>query len=207
MEEKTRLEGKLTPGTRIRDSVVKKEVEDLVFQMLYLLGYDPLRDPDLLNTPKRVAKAWAELLDFDPGPCSTTFEDEGSYNQMVIVKDIKFVSMCSHHLLPFIGEAAVGYIPGGRVLGLSKIPRIFQAKAHGLQLQERIGRQVAEALPEVLQDDCLGVAVVIEAMHTCMCARGPRSFSPTVTRYMTGQFSNDPVIRQEFYSLLKGLGK
>ena len=192
---------KFVNGMRLNDQVARLEVEDLIFKLLYALGYDPLRDEDLNDTPRRVGGFWSEFLDFNAGNCATSFEDEGSYNQMVIVSDIKFMSICSHHLLPFVGEAIVGYIPGGRIIGLSKIPRIFQAKAHALQMQERLGRQVAEELPRILEDDCLGVMVVIQAVHTCMCGRGPKAFSPTTTRYSTGFFKDDPLVRNEFYSL------
>ncbi len=189
-------------GTRIKKQVNFLEIQDLTHELLYALGYDLLNDRDLVGTPRRVAGFWKEFLDYDPGNCNTSFEDVGSYNQMVIISKIQFMSMCSHHLLPFIGEGTVGYIPGGRVIGLSKVPRIFQWKAHALQMQERLGRQVAEALPTFLKDDCLGVMVVIEAVHTCMCGRGPRSFSPTITRYMTGEFKESPQVRSEFYSLI-----
>ena len=189
------------PGTRTSKKVDEERVFLLTKELLLALGYQPDLDPDILDTPKRVAKFWREFLDYDPGNYRTSFKDGESYNQMVVVSEIKFTSMCSHHLLPFLGEGIVGYLSKGKVLGLSKIPRIFQEKAHSLQMQERIGRQTAETIMQVLGGDCLGVAVVIKATHTCMCSRGPREYSPTTTRYMTGLFRNDPLIGREFYTL------
>lgn len=171
-------------------------------QVLKLVGEDPERE-GLLKTPERVAKAMQYLThgyDLDPHEMlrSAMFTEE--YRQMVIVKDIEIYSLCEHHLLPFIGKAHVAYIPKGRIVGLSKIPRVVDAFARRLQVQERLTTQIKECIQDTLEP--LGVAVVIEALHLCMMMRGiQKQNSVTTTSDFTGAFLTDKT-RAEFIHLL-----
>jgi GTP cyclohydrolase I len=166
------------------------------------LGEDPRRE-GLAGTPERVAESLRFLTDgydlsADEVVAGACFEQE--YDQMVLVRKIEFFSLCEHHLLPFFGRCHVAYMPRGRVVGLSKIPRLVEVFSHRLQLQERLTRQIAEALEEVLHPD--GVAVVMEARHLCIEMRGvERAGSETVTSCMLGVFRDDPRTRQEFLEL------
>jgi GTP cyclohydrolase IA len=179
------------------------ELAALVKQMLTILGEDPSRE-GLLKTPERVARALADLTsgytaDIDALINRAVFEE--SYNEMVVVKDIRFYSLCEHHLLPFFGVAHVAYIPKGKIIGLSKIPKLVQVFAQRFQVQERMTQQVAEMLWKKLSP--LGVAVVIEARHLCMEMRGARSQnSPTVTSAMLGGFRERERTREEFLSFI-----
>jgi GTP cyclohydrolase I len=179
-------------------------VQDLYKQLLEAVGEDPQRE-GLRETPKRAAAALSYLtsgykLDLQSILNNAVFES-GS-DEMVIVRDIELFSLCEHHLLPFIGKAHVAYLPNGRVIGLSKIPRIVDMYARRLQIQETMTRQIAEAVQEVT--NARGVAVVIESKHLCMMMRGvSKQNSSMTTSVMLGTFRNDPRTRAEFLTLLR----
>jgi GTP cyclohydrolase I len=177
--------------------------ERAVADLLIALGHDPATE-HLAETPGRVARAYAELL--APRPFDlTTFPNDEGYDQLVLARDIPFQSLCQHHLLPFHGVAHVGYIPGGRILGLSKLARVVELFARRLQLQERLTQQVAGWLDE--QVEPRGVGVVLEAAHLCMSLRGVRAQgSRTVTSAVHGLLRDDARSRQEFFSLT-GIGR
>ena len=172
--------------------------------ILELLGEDPQRE-GLLKTPERVAKAMQFLTQgyFQNGETiirSALFEEP--YNHMVIVKDIELFSLCEHHMLPFIGKAHVAYIPKGQITGLSKIARVVETYARRLQVQERLTEQIRDCIQESLQP--LGVAVVIEAMHTCMSMRGvQKSNAVTTTSAFSGIFLKSQKTRNEFLKLIE----
>ena len=178
-------------------------VAPLVERLIRELGEDPGRE-GLLDTPGRVARSMRRLLSgYDTNLAEVingaVFAE--SYEEMVLVRDIEVYSLCEHHLLPFFGKAHVAYLPRGRIVGLSKIPRIVEMFARRLQVQERLTTQVAQALDEAL--DPYGVAVVIEASHLCMMMRGvEKQNSRAVTSALTGAFQNDPKCRGEFLDLL-----
>ena len=154
------------------------------------------------DTPRRMAKAYAEF--FTPRPFDlTTFPNDGDYDELVVARDIPFRSVCEHHLLPFYGKAAVGYLPGGRILGLSKLARIVEHFALRPQVQERLTKKVADWLNLQLQPQ--GVGVVIEAEHTCMSLRGVQAIgASTVTSTMLGTLRRDVRSRQEFLAIVRG---
>jgi GTP cyclohydrolase I len=176
--------------------------EALVRQMLIRVGEDPERE-GLKRTPLRVAKA----MDFLTSGHTVALEEilnkalfEDASEEMVIVKDIEFYSLCEHHMLPFFGKAHIGYLPNGKIIGLSKIARIVDLFARRLQVQERITNQVADTMMEIL--NARGVAVVLEASHFCMMMRGvQKQNSSTVTSAMRGAFQDDPNLRREFMEL------
>jgi len=174
-------------------------VERLVTELLLALGEDPSRQ-GLRRTPERVARMYSELLAgyrSDPAAVVNGAVFDISYDEMVIVRDIEFYSLCEHHLLPFMGRAHVAYLPSGRVIGLSKIPRIVDLYARRLQVQERLTRQIADFLNEVLQPR--GVAVVVEALHLCTMMRGVKKHDARMTTSaMHGAFRSSLATRQEF---------
>lgn len=178
-------------------------IEGPVREILKLIGEDPGRE-GLKRTPLRIAKAWRELTagykaDVDRIINEALFTVD--YNEMVCVKDITFYSLCEHHGLPLFGKAHVAYIPNGRVVGLSKIPRLVEVFARRLQLQERMTSQIANVLNQKLRP--LGVGVVLEARHLCMEMRGAQSLhSPTITSTMLGAFQKDARTRDEFLDLI-----
>ena len=194
--ENRRLEQKTGPDlVRIKTAVI---------EMLGAIGDDPARE-GLADTPRRIAEMYAEVfggLWLDPRDhLSVGFEV--AHDEMVILRNIPFYSMCEHHFLPFHGEAHVGYIPDGRVVGISKLARVVEGYARRPQLQEQLTSQVAEAIMEVLSPD--GVAVVSEAEHLCMTMRGVKKpGSRMVTSAMRGDFRQSAVTRGEFLSLVTG---
>ncbi len=181
------------------ESISKKYKE-----ILSELGEDPERE-GLLKTPERVAKSLQFLThgyDLNPKEILSSAKFREDYKQMVIVKDIEIYSLCEHHLLPFFGKAHVAYIPNNYIVGLSKIPRVVDAYARRLQVQERLTTEIRDAIQDTLQP--LGVAVVIEASHLCMQMRGiQKQNSITTTSAFTGEFENDRT-RSEFISLIRG---
>jgi GTP cyclohydrolase IA len=179
-------------------------MQEIIRQLLAELGEDPSRE-GLLDTPKRVEKALKFLTSGYAADVDATLNNalfSVDYNEMVIVRDIDFYSLCEHHLLPFFGKCHVAYIPQGRVLGLSKIPRLVDLFARRLQIQERLTNQIAETLREKV--DPLGVAVVMEATHLCMSMRGvEKQNSFAATSAMLGVFREDARTRMEFLELIK----
>jgi GTP cyclohydrolase I len=179
-------------------------IEKLVEQLLKELGEDPHRE-GLARTPERVAKAMQYLTsgyaqNVDEILNGALFVEE--YDEMVVVKDIDFFSMCEHHLLPFVGKAHVAYMPHKKIVGLSKIPRLIEMFSRRLQVQERLTTQIATTLNDALQPR--GVAVVVEAVHLCMLMRGvEKQNSKAVTSAMLGAFRDRPETRAEFMELIK----
>ena len=183
---------------------IEKKIMTNVRQNLQLLGEDVARE-GLLDTPKRVAKMYSEIFEgYRMNPketLGTTFEAT-ECNELVIVKDIQFYSHCEHHMVPFFGKAHIGYIPNGRVVGLSKLVRLTNAYAHRLQIQERLTTQIASTIDEVLNP--LGVIVVIEAQHMCMQMRGVKNpTSMTITSAVRGVFKDEHTAKAEFLALLR----
>ena len=185
-------------------SEIPDPIEGLVGSLLKELGEDPGRD-GLLRTPDRMARSlrfFTSGYQVDPAKVVNGALFDVHYDEMVLVRDIDFYSLCEHHLLPFFGKVHVGYLPSEKVLGLSKIPRIVEIFARRLQVQERITTEVARTLEEVLQPK--GVGVVVEATHLCMAMRGvERQNSVTVTSSLRGLFSEDPKTRGEFLQLIR----
>ncbi len=181
----------------------EEEFEQAVTKVLELLGEDPTRE-GLLKTPNRVAKALkflTEGYDQDPKEILNQALFSTSNDEMVLVRDIEFYSMCEHHMLPIIGRAHVAYIPDGKVVGLSKIPRIVNVYARRLQIQEQMTEQIADAILETIRPK--GVAVVIHARHMCMEMRGVQKInSTTVSSALRGLFKSDERTRSEFYNLI-----
>jgi GTP cyclohydrolase I len=175
--------------------------EDAVRSLLVALGQDPEAE-HLRTTPRRVAAAYAEMLSPDAFDLTTFANDEG-YDQLVLARDIPFRSLCEHHMLPFHGVAHVGYLPAGRIVGLSKLARVVDWFARGLQVQERLTQQVADGLDRYLNPR--GVGVVIEAEHQCLTLRGVRAHgSRVLTSALHGHLRADATARQEFFSLTRG---
>ncbi len=176
-----------------------ERIQEAVYALLASVGEDPDRD-GLRNTPQRVSKMYAELLAgyaLNPETVINGALFDVDYDEMVLVRDIEFYSLCEHHLLPFIGRAHVAYIPKGKVLGLSKIPRIVDMFARRLQVQERMTTQIAECLETALRP--LGVAVVLEANHLCAMMRGvKKAEAHMVTSAMRGIFRSNSSTRAEF---------
>ncbi len=176
-----------------------KTIEKAMRQVLKAVGEDPHRE-GLLRTPERISRMYAELLSgyrTDPTALVNDAIFEVKYDEMVIVRDIEFYSLCEHHLLPFIGRAHVAYVPNGKVLGLSKIPRVVDMYARRLQVQERMTRQIADFLRDLLKPQ--GVAVVVEAMHLCSMMRGVKKHDARMTTSaMHGAFRANLATRQEF---------
>jgi GTP cyclohydrolase I len=177
----------------------QEKITDSVREILESIGEDPKRE-GLLRTPERVAKAYGELLSgyrTDPIDLLNEAIFDVSYDEMVIVRDIEFYSLCEHHMLPFLGRAHVAYLPKGKVIGLSKIPRIVDMFARRLQVQERMTRQIADLVDELLHPK--GVAVVIEGLHLCSVMRGVRKHDARMTTSsMSGAFRTNLPTRQEF---------
>lgn len=171
----------------------------LIFDLLRAVGEDPNRE-GLKNTPDRVARMYSELLSGyseEPARIINNALFQVDYDEMVLVRDIEFYSLCEHHMLPFVGRAHVAYIPNGKVIGLSKIPRIVDMYARRLQIQERMTREIADFIKETLEPH--GVAVVVEAMHLCAMMRGVQKHDARMTTSaMLGSFRANMATRQEF---------
>jgi GTP cyclohydrolase I len=185
-----------TPLRALPDSGIDLEAAaDAVSDLMRALGMDP-DDPSLTRTPQRVARAYAELL--SPREFGlTTFPNEEGYDELVVARDIPFTSICEHHLLPFVGTASVGYLPGGRILGLSKLARVVELFGRRPQVQERMTKQIATWLDQHLRPR--GVGVVLRAEHTCMTLRGVQAKgASTVTSALLGSLRDDPRTRGEF---------
>jgi GTP cyclohydrolase I len=179
-------------------------MQEIIRQLLAGLGEDPSRE-GLLDTPKRVEKSLKFLTSGYTADVDTVLNNAlftVDYNEMVIVKDIDFYSLCEHHLLPFFGRCHIAYIPNGKVIGLSKIPRLVEIFARRLQIQERMTSQIAETIREKIKP--LGVGVVLEATHLCMAMRGvEKQNSFAITSAMLGGFQTDARTRTEFLELIR----
>ncbi len=180
-----------------------EEAEAAVRTLIRWAGDDPERE-GLLDTPGRVARSYGELFmgyEVDPRAyLERTFEQVGGYDQLVVLKDIRFVSFCEHHMLPVVGKAHVGYLPTDRVVGISKLARVVNGFARRLQIQEKLTAEIGHAIQDVLQP--LGVGVVIEAEHSCMTLRGVNSPGASLTTsHLMGAIRDDPRTREEFLRL------
>jgi len=186
------------------EATLAGSAEDIPRRMLQFVGEDAQRD-GLRDTPRRVVASWSELFSgygANPAEELRTFENEEGYNEMVVLRDIEFYSTCEHHLLPFFGRAHIAYIPSGRIVGISKLARVVEAFSRRLQVQERLTQQIARVLEEELHPK--GVAVMLEAQHLCMIARGvQKQNSVMTTSALLGEFERAEV-RGEFLSLVKG---
>jgi GTP cyclohydrolase I len=185
----------------------QERIEEAYKEILTFIGENPDRE-GLIRTPHRVAESLKFLTrgygqDIDTLLNNAVFNED--YNDMVVVKDIEFYSLCEHHLLPFFGKVHVAYIPNGKIVGLSKIPRLIDMFARRLQVQERMTTQIAEAIENALNP--LGVAVVVEGAHMCMMMRGvEKQAASMITSHVMGAFRDDRATRQEFMALVKGNG-
>ena len=177
-----------------------ERARDAVVNLLDALGVDASAE-GLRDTPRRVAAAYAELLAPEPFRM-TTFPNDAGYDELVVVSDIAFSSLCEHHLLPFVGVAHVGYLPAERIVGLSKLPRLVAHRSRRPQVQERLAAEIAEGIEGALAPR--GVGVVLEATHTCMSLRGVRQPGAiTTTSALRGRVREDPRTRQEFFDLIR----
>lgn len=182
----------------------REKIEYHIEQILNLIGEDAKRE-GLLETPARVTRMYEEIFagyDVDPRDVLGVTFDE-NHEELVIVKDIVYYSQCEHHMAPFFGKIHIGYIPSGKIAGLSKFARLVEAVTRRLQVQERVTSQIADIINEVLQPN--GVMVVVEGEHLCMCSRGVKKpGSKTITSAVRGIFREDSASRAEFLSLVKG---
>ena len=191
-------------NSRVNGAVDQQRIEAAVREILHAVGEDPDRE-GLRETPARVARMYAELfsgLHCDPREIlSKSFTQK--YDEMVLVKDIRFESVCEHHLLPFIGQAHIAYLPNGKIVGLSKLARVVEVLARRPQVQERMTEELADLVMTEL--DARGVGVILEASHTCMTIRGVRKAdSVCTTSAMRGSFRTNPATRTEMLSLVRG---
>lgn len=198
------LLGELPPRTPRAGRPSAAEAEAAVRTLLRWAGDDPARE-GLRDTPARVARSYRELYagyDTDPrGYLERTFEEVGGYDQLVVLRDIPFVSACEHHMLPVIGRAHVAYLPHNRVVGISKLARVVHGYGRRLQIQEKMTAEIGRAIQEVLQPQ--GVGVVIEAEHSCMTLRGVNTRDTAlVTSWLSGVVRDDPRTREEFMGLI-----
>ena len=187
-----------------RNSVSRAQAEDAVRTLLRWSGDDPARE-GLLDTPARVARAWEEWFvgyTIDPEDyMKRTFEEVEGYDDMIVLRDIRFESHCEHHLAPIIGKAHVGYLPTTKVVGISKLARVVESYAKRLQVQEKMNAQIANTIMKVLEPK--GVAVVIEAQHQCMTTRGVHKPGVSmVTSTMLGDFRSSATTRREFLNII-----
>ena len=188
------------------ETVSQAEAEAAVRTLIRWAGDDPDRE-GVLDTPARVARSYRELFagyDVDPREyLERTFEEVGGYDEMVVLKDIRFVSFCEHHMLPVVGRAHVGYLPTNRVVGISKLARVVHGFARRLQIQEKMTSEIARAIHEVLRPQ--GVGVVVEAEHSCMTLRGVNTAgSSLTTSHLSGVIRDDARTREEFLRLVRG---
>jgi GTP cyclohydrolase I len=193
------------PGAH-HDLPSQAEAEAAVRTLIRWAGDDPDRE-GLADTPARVARSYQEMFagyEVDPREyLERTFEEVGGYDQLIVLRDIRFVSFCEHHMLPVIGRAQVGYLPTHRVVGISKLARVVRGFARRLQIQEKMTAEIAQAIDEVLKPQ--GVGVVIEAEHSCMTIRGVNSPGSTLTTSsLIGVVRDDPRTREEFLRLARG---
>jgi GTP cyclohydrolase I len=192
------------PTTSEQTTAASLTTQELYRELLVRIGEDPTRD-GLLDTPERMEKSMAFLTRGYAMDVKTVLHDalfDVEYDEMVIVKDVEFFSMCEHHLLPFFGKAHIAYVPQGKVIGLSKIPRVVDVFARRLQVQERLTTEIADAIADAIAPQ--GVAVILEAQHLCMMMRGvEKQHSATVTSAMRGVFKEQVQTRNEFLSLVR----
>ena len=190
-------------GQELNNKVDMARIEKAVKEILIAVGEDVNRE-GLLDTPRRVAQMYSELLSgvhSDPGEHLRVFTED--YDEVVLLRDIPFYSVCEHHMMPFIGKAHIAYLPDGKVLGVSKLARVFDTYARRLQVQERLTSQVADFFMENLKPK--GVAVVVEASHSCMTIRGAKKAEAVmVTSALRGLCKSDPRTRAEVLSLIRG---
>ena len=188
-------------------SAASLTTQELYRELLVRIGVDPTRD-GLVDTPERMEKSMAFLTRCYTQDATAVIQDalfDVEYDEMVIVKDIEFFSLCEHHLLPFFGKAHIAYLPNGKVIGLSKIPRVVDVFARRLQVQERLTTEIADAISDAINPQ--GVAVIVEAQHLCMMMRGvEKQHSATVTSAMRGVFKTQLQTRNEFLSLVRRNG-
>jgi GTP cyclohydrolase I len=193
-----------TPGSVETSTLTSASFEDLARELIVRLGEDPTRE-GLIRTPERMRRAYEYLAKGYREDAEAMLKEAlftVSYDEMVIVKDVEMFSLCEHHLLPFFGKVHVAYIPNGKVIGLSKIPRLIDIFARRLQIQERLTTQIAETIQRAIQPQ--GVGVVIEARHLCMMMRGvEKQHSAAVTSSMLGSFRHEEETRTEFLSLIR----
>ncbi len=193
-----------SPVQKIWERPNREEVEKAVHTLLLWTGDDPDRE-GLIDTPARVAKAYEEwFAGYKEDPeiyLSRTFEEVEGYDEMIVLRDIRFASHCEHHIAPIIGRVHIGYLPDKKVVGISKLARVVEAYARRLQVQERLNAQIANCIQAVLEPK--GVAVVVEATHQCMTTRGVHKTGVTlVTSNMLGAFRRDPMTRREFLTII-----
>ena len=201
-----RVEKTPLPDYLAAERPTAEEAEAAVRTLIRWAGDDPNRE-GLLDTPARVTRSYRELFEgyeVDPrGYLERTFEQVGGYDQLIVLRDIRFVSFCEHHMLPVVGRAHVGYLPTDRVVGISKLARVVNGFGRRLQIQEKLTAEIARAIQEVLQP--LGVGVVIEAEHSCMTLRGVKTpGSSLTTSHLLGVVRDDARTREEFLRLTRG---
>jgi GTP cyclohydrolase I len=193
-----------TPGSVETSTLTSASFEDLARELIVRLGEDPTRE-GLIRTPERMRRAYEYLVKGYREDAEAMLKEAlftVTYDEMVIVKDVEMFSLCEHHMLPFFGKVHVAYIPNGKVIGLSKIPRLIDIFARRLQIQERLTTQIAETIQHAIQPQ--GVGVVIEARHLCMMMRGvEKQHSAAVTSSMLGSFRHEEETRTEFLSLIR----
>ena len=202
---KTGTAAKSSAARPKRNLPTQQQAEEAVRTLIRWAGDDPDRE-GLLDTPGRVARSYAELFagyEVDPREyLKRTFEEVGGYDELVVMRDIRFVSFCEHHMLPVIGKAHVAYLPNDRVVGISKLARVVRGFARRLQIQEKLTAQVAAAIQEILQPKGVGVVVISE--HSCMTMRGVNTPGTRLTTsHLLGEVRDDPRTRQEFFDLVR----
>jgi GTP cyclohydrolase I len=204
MSTTSQLQSLHTNGHKPAPTLASAGMTEIYAELLTRIGEDPTRD-GLIDTPRRMERSMAFLTQGYTQTVDEVLHDalfDVDYDEMVIVKDVEFFSMCEHHLLPFFGKAHIAYVPHGKVVGLSKIPRIVDVFARRLQVQERLTQQIAEAIDRAIHPQ--GVGVVLEAQHLCMMMRGvEKQGSSTVTSSMLGVFKTQLQTRNEFLSLVR----